>query len=106
MSDLIKKTILAGLGILSLTRKKAEEVAKSLIKRGELAKTQEAKFIKDLMKHAERGKREMEKKIEKTVKKTLARLDFPSRKELDQIKARIEQISKRGKKSIGKKKKK
>ncbi len=95
MPDLIKKTILAGLGALSLTREKAEEITKDLVKRGEVAKTDEAKFVKDLMKRAEKNRGEVEKKIEKIVEKTLIKLNVPTRKELDALKARVDKLSKK-----------
>jgi len=95
MSELIKKTILAGLGVLSLSREKAEKLAKDLVKRGELAKTEEAKFVKDLMNRAEKSKAEVEKRIEKTVKEILVKLDIPTRKELDALKAKVDKLSKK-----------
>ena len=95
MSNLIKKTILAGLGALSLSREKAEKLAKDLIKRGELTEKEEAKFIKNLIERAEKSKVEMEKKIEKIVEKTLKKLNIPTRKELDDLKAKIDKLSKK-----------
>jgi len=95
MSDLIKKTILVGFGALVLTREKAEKLAKDLVKRGELAKTEEAKFVKDLMKKAEKGRVEAEKRIEKIVEKTLIKLNIPTRKELDALKAKIDKLSRK-----------
>jgi len=94
MSDLIKKTILAGLGVLSLTREKAEEITKDLIKRGEVAKTEEAKFVKDLMERAEKSRVEVEKKIEKVAKKTLLKLNIPTRKEMNELKTKVDKLSK------------
>ncbi len=95
MSDLIEKTILAGLGALSLSREKAEKLAKDLVKRGELSRNEEAKFVKDLMGQAKKGKVEMERRIEKTVKKILVKLDVPTRKELNALKARVDKLSKK-----------
>jgi len=95
MSDLVKKTILIGLGILSLTREKAEKLAKDLVKRGELTKTEEAKFVKDLMEKAEKSRTEAEKRIEKIVEKTLKKLNIPTRKELDALKAKIDKLAKK-----------
>ena len=95
MSDLIKNTVLAGLGILSLTHEKAEKLAKDLIKKGELSETEEAKFVKDLMKRAEKYGIETEKKIEKTVEKTLKKLNIPSHKDLDEIKDKLDKLSKK-----------
>jgi len=95
MSDLIKNAVLAGLGILSLTHEKAQSLAKDLIKKGELSETEEAKFIKDLMERAEKYSVETEKKIEKTVEKTLNKLNIPSRKDLDEIKQKLDKLSKK-----------
>ncbi|MEA2064979.1 MAG: phasin family protein [Patescibacteria group bacterium] len=95
MSNLIKQTILAGLGVFSLSREKAEEITKDLIKQGELAKTEEAKFVKNLMERVEKSKGEMEKKTEKMVKKTLAKLNLPTRKELDELKAKVGRLTKK-----------
>ncbi|HEK86000.1 MAG: phasin family protein [Candidatus Saccharicenans sp.] len=93
MSELIKKTILAGLGLISLTREKAEELAKDLIKRGELAQTEEAKFVKDLMAQAEKNKAELEKKVEQISENVLKKLNLPTRKEFEELKARVEEIA-------------
>ena len=95
MSNLIKKTIFASLGILSLSREKAEELAKELIKQGELAKTDEAKFIKDLMKRVEKNKAEIEKKTEEAVTKTVEKLNVPTRKELNDLKASVDKLIKK-----------
>ena len=95
MTDLIKNTILSGLGILSLTYEKAEDLAKDLIKKGDLSETGKTKFIKDLMEKAEKYSVETEKKIEKTVEKTLKKLNIPSRKDLEEIKEKLDKLSKK-----------
>ena len=97
MSDLVKKTILAGLGVLSLSREKAEGITKDLIKRGELAKTEEAKFAKDLMEQAGKNKVEVEEKIEKVVEKTLEKLNIPTRKEINALKEKVDKLIKQSK---------
>jgi len=97
MSDLLKKTIMAGLGAMSLTREKAEELTKDLIKRGEVSESEEAKFVKDLMDLAEKNKSGMEEKIEQTVEKALAKMNLPSRKEVNELKEEISKLVKKGK---------
>jgi poly(hydroxyalkanoate) granule-associated protein len=99
MADLIKKMILAGLGALSLTREKAEEISRDLIKRGELAKTDEAKFVRDLMDLVEKNRAGMEEKIEKAVEKAMEKLDIPSRKEINALKEEISKLTKKDKAS-------
>ncbi len=94
MPELIKKAILASLGVLSLTREKAKKLAEDLVKRGELAKTEESEFVKDLITQVEKSKVEVEKKIEKIVEKTLKKLNIPTRKELDTLKAKVDKLVK------------
>ncbi|NLJ44492.1 MAG: hypothetical protein GX431_12595 [Bacteroidales bacterium] len=95
MSDIFKKTFLAGLGAMSLTREKAQEITNDLIKRGELAKTDEAKFVRDLLDLAEKNKSGLEDKIEKAIEKVMAKLDIPTRKEIEELKAEIARLSKK-----------
>jgi polyhydroxyalkanoate synthesis regulator phasin len=97
MSDIFKKTFLAGLGAMSLTREKAQEITNDLIKRGELAKTDEAKFVRDLLDLAEKNKSGLEDKIEKAIEKVMAKLDIPTRKEVEELKAEIARLSKKSK---------
>ncbi len=94
MTDLIENVILAGLGLLSLTEKKAKDLAKDLIKRGELSETKEAEFVKDIMKKAEKVDGDIEKKIEKIVEKYLEKLNIPTRKDLDNIEQKLDRLIK------------
>jgi polyhydroxyalkanoate synthesis regulator phasin len=95
MSDIFKKTFLAGLGAMSLTRERAQEITNDLIKRGELAKTDEAKFVRDLLDLAEKNKSGLEDKIEKAIEKVMAKLDIPTRREMEELKAEISRLSKK-----------
>ena len=94
MSDLTKNTILAGLGLLSLTEKKVKDLAKDLIKRGELSETKEAEFVKDIMKKAEKVDGDIEKKIEIIVEKYLRKLNIPTHRDLNDIKQKLDRLLK------------
>lgn len=95
MSDLIKNAVLTSLGVLFLTREKAENLAKDLIRKGELSETEEAKFVKDLMEKSEKAGSYIKEKIEKTVGKILKNLNVPTRKDLDEIKQKLDKLSKK-----------
>jgi len=94
MEDLIKNIVMAGLGLLSLTNEKAKSLAKDLIKKGELSETNEAKFVKDLMEKAKKAGSEIDKKVEKAVEKSLKKLNIPTRKDLDEIKRKLDDLAK------------
>ncbi|HOL00560.1 MAG TPA: phasin family protein [Paludibacteraceae bacterium] len=93
MSEIIKNAVLAGIGLISLTREKAEEFAKELIKKGELSENEKAKFVKDVLEQSEKSKREIEEKIEKTVETVMAKMNIPSKKEFEELKKKVEELS-------------
>ncbi len=49
MESIIKKFLLGGIGLASMTREKLDELVNELIKRGELSEDQRAKFVKEMM---------------------------------------------------------
>lgn len=49
MESIIKKFLLGGIGLASMTREKLDELVNELIKRGELSEDQRARFVKELM---------------------------------------------------------
>ncbi|MFW5888403.1 MAG: phasin-related domain-containing protein, partial [Patescibacteria group bacterium] len=46
MDNLIKKTTMAGLGLLDYSRERIENFAEELVERGELSKSEESEFVK------------------------------------------------------------
>ena len=95
MSDLIKKTILTGLGIASLTKEKAEKLVKDLIKEGEVSEGEGSKLVKDLLEKVEDNKKTIEKQVEDTVKNVLKKINIPSRKDITELDKKIEKLDKK-----------
>ena len=67
MTNKFKEGYLASLGIAVLTYEKATEVAKNLIKKGELAKEKQQKFITDLMEEARKNTSEVTKMLNEKI---------------------------------------
>ena len=95
MADIIKNAVLAGIGFISLTHEKAEEFAKELIKRGELSENDKSKFVKDALDQSEKAKTEIGEKIEKTVETIMSKMNIPTRKEFDELKSMVEELSRK-----------
>ncbi|MBT9141397.1 MAG: hypothetical protein DDT30_01989 [Dehalococcoidia bacterium] len=93
--DIIKKAMLLGLGVISLTKEKAEEFVDDLIKRGEVTREERFKIVDKLLKEAEKQKEELFGKISETVQKVITDLGLPTKKDLDKISKRLEAIEKR-----------
>ena len=84
----INNVILAGLGALSLTREKAEEIIDNLIKRGELSKGERKVAIDDLIAKAE----EQAKKFTDTMKQKAGSLRGVKREEYESLRQELESL--------------
>ena len=95
MDNLIKKTILTGLGVISLTKEKAEKLVNGLIKEGEVSKGEGSKLVKELLEKAEDSKKIIEKQVEKTVHSMLKKINVPSRRDIIGLNDKIEKLDKK-----------
>ncbi len=95
MSDFLKKVILTTLGTVSLTKKKTEALVKDLVKHGDLTQTEGKKLINDLTKNVEKERDAIEKNTEKIIRNILKKTEIPTRKEIADLKNKIEQLNKK-----------
>lgn len=68
IENLIKKLLLGGIGLASLTQEKLENITNELIKRGELAEDEKALFIKEIIEKMEKSSKDIIEKVEKSSK--------------------------------------
>lgn len=90
--DIIRKAVLLGLGMISLTREKAEELADDLIKRGEIESAEKFKAVDTLLKAADKQQKELETKIAATVQKIVAEMGLPTRNDMQEIADTLKKI--------------
>ncbi len=95
MESLFEKAFLAGLGLLDLTREKAEKIVEELVKKGEVAKEKQPEFVKRLMERTEKGRKEIEKIVEDATTKVMKKIDIPSRSDIEKLTKKIEELKKR-----------
>jgi len=96
MQEFIKKMMMFGEGLAAMTREKSEELVKELVKKGEMSEKEGKQLVNDLMEKSKKVTRDLETKTEEMVAVTLKRLNIPTRKELDELRERIEKLEKRG----------
>jgi polyhydroxyalkanoate synthesis regulator phasin len=94
MIDLLRKTVLIGIGLAYMTKDRIEEVAKSLSEESNLTEEEGRKLAKDLLNQSEEAKRNLETRIDRVVKSALGRLDIPSRQDLQKLESRLEGLEK------------
>jgi len=87
--SILKNTFLASVGIYNLTKKKAEEIIDSLIKAGDISKSERKKAVLELLDRAE----ESTVKIKDKIKKDSGGVQKEVNKVLDKIKKTTEGYS-------------
>jgi len=93
MADVLRKGLLAGIGIFSLSKDRAEELVDELVKRGEVSKEEKAKVVKELVDKAEVRSKEMAKKIDIQVKKTMTKMKKSSDEEIKTLQEKIDKLT-------------
>ena len=95
VSDIIKKAINLGYGALIMTKENVEELMDEMVKKGEIKKDEAKAQVREVFNKILSSKKEIESKIEEVVEKVLHKLDIPTRKELQQMEKKLEEIIKR-----------
>ena len=95
MSDFIKKAISFGYGAMLVTKENVEEVIEEMVKRGEIKKEEAKAQVKELFNKVLSSKKEIESKIEEIVEMVLHRLDIPTRRELQEMQKKLDEIIKK-----------
>jgi len=94
MLDIVRKTLLLGIGLAAMTRDKIEEAAKKIAEEDKLSEEEGKKLADDLLKQSDEARKNLKDQVEKFVDKTLEKLNSPSRKDLQNLEERIEKLEK------------
>lgn len=94
MIDLVKKTFLAGVGLAAMTKDKVEEVARDIAKTAELSSEKGQAFVDEAVARAEKARKDVEATVQRAVNETLDKTNLPTRKDIAELKARIDKLEK------------
>ena len=94
MLNLLKKVMLTGVGLAVMTREKAEELGRELVKKGEISEKEGKEFVEELLKKSKEASRDFDNKVEKSLKKVLAGMDVVTKKEIDELGERVAVLEK------------
>ena len=101
MLELVKKTMLTGIGLALLAKDEAEDLAKELVDKGKMTEKDGKKFLDDLQKKYEEVQGKLEDRVEKTVKEFLKKADVVTADDLKAIKKEIRELKKAISKDTG-----
>jgi polyhydroxyalkanoate synthesis regulator phasin len=92
MIDLIKKAMFTGIGMLSLSKDKVDEIARDFMDKGKLSEKEGERLVDDLLKKSEESRQELKKQIEEQVQELLEKMDLASKKDLAAIRTELDDI--------------
>ncbi len=95
MFELFEKAVLTGLGALSLTQKKAEEIITELKEKYKLSEEEGKAFLDKMQGFAKEGRERVGEIAENEVKKVIERIGLVSRDDFDRLQKRLDELEKR-----------
>ncbi len=98
MFEFIKKAIFIGAGLASMTAEKIEEAVAEIVRKGEISEKQGRELIQELKDRSGKARKDLGDRVEKMIEEALQKMKIPTRKEVDELKARIEKLEKGGEK--------
>ena len=90
MFEALDKLFLAGLGAMSLTKEKAEEIFDEYVEKGKAQREQKSGFVKELLDTAEKSRADLEKIISEQVHKAMEQLPLATKDDIKRIEEKLD----------------
>jgi polyhydroxyalkanoate synthesis regulator phasin len=94
MLNIIKKTMLTGIGLALIAKDEVEDLAKELINKGKMSESEGTKFLEDLQKRYDETQTKLEEKVQRAVKDFMKKADVVTGDELKALKKEIRELKK------------
>lgn len=95
MIELLKKTLLAGVGVTLLTKDRVEELAREIARSANMSADKGQAFVDEAIARAKQGQTDLEERMQRIVRDTLQRMNCASRDDVAALTARVEQLERR-----------
>ncbi len=103
--SILRNTYLASVGMFNLSKKKAEEIIDSLIKAGDISKSERKEAVLELLDKAEKSAAKMKEKIvketgniqknlQKDVGNVVGKFKLATQKDIDALNKKIDKLAK------------
>ncbi len=92
MFDLIKKTMLTGVGLAVMSKEKAEAMAREVADAAKLSSEKGQEFVNEVVGKSEKMRQELEETVQRVVNENLKRTNLPTRDDIAQLRARIDEL--------------
>lgn len=95
MIELFEKAVLTGIGALSLTQKKGEELLADLKEKYKFSEEEGKAFLEKIQGAAKETRTKITEAAEAEVKKTVERIGLVPKEDFEQLKQRVEALEKK-----------
>lgn len=94
MFDLVRKSMLAGVGLALKAWDEVEDLAKEVAEQSKMTEKEGRKFIDELQARYEDAQKKLEERVEKSVRELLKKADVVTQEDLKGIKKEIRDLKK------------
>jgi poly(hydroxyalkanoate) granule-associated protein len=90
-----RKMMLASMGMMALAQEEMEQFINKMVERGELAEKDGKKLVREVMDKRKKQTEKAESELEKRMEDLLARMNVPSKSDIDALSAKIAALTKK-----------
>jgi polyhydroxyalkanoate synthesis regulator phasin len=94
MLNIIKKSMLTGIGLALIAKDEVEDLAKELVNKGKMSENEGTKFLADLQSRYDETQKRLEEKVQQAVKDFMKKADVVTGDELKGLKKEIRDLKK------------
>ncbi len=89
MIDLVKKAVLTGIGVASLTKDKIEDLANEMVVKGKMTEQEGSKLVQEMLSRAEESRQTVKTQTESLVQSTIAKMQLARIEDIELLQAEI-----------------
>ncbi len=104
MRDELRRMALIGSGVAELTKARAEQIVKDLVKKGEVGREQASGVVKDLMERSKDNRREVAAFVRGEIRSQIESLGLATKRDFERLERRVGRLEERAKKTTAPKK--
>ena len=90
-----RKVVLASFGAVALAQEELEQFINKLVERGEIAEKDGKKLVREAMDKRKKETKKAESELDKRIEELLARMNVPSKTDIDALSAKITALTKK-----------
>jgi len=94
MLNIIKKSMLTGIGLALIAKDEVEDLANEFVKKGKMSEKEGTKFLEDLRKRYDETQKQLEARVQQAVKDFMKKADVVTGDELKGLKKEIRELKK------------